>query len=58
MLLTDGIIKQAKENFTCSTRNCACRNSVSSVKEGQFTGGTDVCSKKGIGQKLKYSLKW
>ena len=42
MLLTDGIIKQAKENFTCSTRNCACRNRVSSVKVGQLTGGTDV----------------
>ena len=40
--------KQTKENFTCSTRNCACRNRVSSVKVRQFTGGTDVCSKKGM----------
>ena len=44
--------KQTKENFTCSTRNCACRNRVSSVKVRQFTGGTDVCSKKGMTKSL------
>lgn len=27
---------------TCSTRNCACRSKVSSVKVEQLAGGTDV----------------
>lgn len=40
--------------FTCSTRNCACRSSVSSVKVEQFSGGTEVCQWRGSQNKNCY----